>query len=224
MKQEIIILQPELVPHHEIASLHRDMSSEEFESIKLSIEQEGQLVPIITYRGKLVDGRHRQRALIELGIHDMKCISLPNNISLDEVRNKVLGTEMRRADTVAQKAIRAYKWIKDTGSTQEEAAIKFGTSQTYVSQAKRLEELVGSVSLNKMYNHGYLFIGEKRHTQLRTALNQLGTNINDQKDREPLSEPVAEVFEIIRTLDKTDDMVGISQIESYAKQYRQRKD
>ena len=221
---KINILETDRVVHHKIADLHRKQSDDEYISMKQSIEENGQLIPILTYKGKLVDGRHRQRAMSELGIHEIKAIALPGNISIEDVKNRVLGTEMRRADSVAQKAIRAYLWYKETGSTQQEAGVKFGVSQTYISQAKKLEESIGSIAVGKLYNQGYLFIGNKRHTQLKTILQSISTEITDQIDDPKYSEPVRQVLDILRALDRADNMKDIVAIEAYAKKIRQEKD
>jgi len=44
------------------------MSNDEFEQLKADIELNGQLNPIITHQGLIVDGRHRWSACHSLGI------------------------------------------------------------------------------------------------------------------------------------------------------------
>ena len=44
---------------HEIATLFPSMSPEDLEHLRESIEQEGQLEEILTFEGKILDGRHR---------------------------------------------------------------------------------------------------------------------------------------------------------------------
>ena len=227
MKEEIILLQPELVPHHKIANEHRDMSEEEFESLKLSIEENGQLVPIITYKGKLVDGRHRQRALIELGIHDMKSIALPGNISLDDVRNKVIGTEMRRTDNPAQKAIRAYLFYRENKGkyTQEEVASKYGVNRTSLSLAGKLEGLAGIDFINRFYKNGYVYVGhgqnKKRYTNIQTVIRALKTTAEDIDDNEKdeIPETLSAVFANLSEMAKIEDIPSLSRVMLRAKNY-----
>lgn len=224
MNKEIVILQPERIPHHEISSQHRDMNDMEFESLKLDIENNGQLIPILLYRGKIVDGRHRQRALIELGIHDIKCISIPNNTSLEEVKNKVIGTEMRRSDNVAQKSIRAFHWMNDnTGSTQQEAAIKFGINQARVSETKKLYDFVGSKTIDKLYNQGYLIYGGKKYTVIAKILQYLNTNEQEQIDREPTTKQTKNMIDNLYEMFRAGDIAGIAIIESTAKSLRMKE-
>lgn len=54
---------------HPVASIFPMMSVEEFKSLKESIQARGQRNPIYTHEGKIVDGRNRYQACIELGIH-----------------------------------------------------------------------------------------------------------------------------------------------------------
>jgi transcriptional regulator with XRE-family HTH domain len=222
---EIVILDPTTVPHHIIASEHREMSDEEFESLKLSIEENGQLVPIITYRGKLVDGRHRQRALIELGINEMKSIVIANNTPLEDVRSKVIGTEMRRTDTPTQKTIRAYKFYKDSHGeyTQEEVAQKFGVSRTSISLAKKLESIAGSETLDKFYENGYVYIGygqnKKKYTNIQTVIRALKTEAEDVVESKEISESLKMVYSQMSDFAKVEDLASLSMIMNRAKNY-----
>jgi hypothetical protein len=56
------------IPLHPFALLFPPMNDKEFEAFKRSIQIEGQHDPIWMYQGQLIDGRHRLRACIELGI------------------------------------------------------------------------------------------------------------------------------------------------------------
>jgi ParB-like chromosome segregation protein Spo0J len=221
MSKKIIELQPELVPHHKIASFHRDMNDAEFNALKLDIQENGQLVPVILYRNKLVDGRHRQRALIELGIHDMKAMKLPNNLSLEDVGNMVLGTEIRRTDNVAQRAIRAYRWVLETGAKQQDAAIKFAVNKSRVSDAKKLYEKLSPKDIDRLYRQGYLYIGGKKHTQMQAIIKALDTEGRDNEDKEPTSDAVKSILKMLDEMSNNGDMVGIVQIEQKAKKIRQ---
>jgi hypothetical protein len=55
------------VEFHEIASLFPMMDSEEYAALKASIEASGLRKPIVLYEGKILDGRNRYRACVELG-------------------------------------------------------------------------------------------------------------------------------------------------------------
>jgi len=222
--QKVIKLQPEKVEVHDVASLHRYMSEQEYLSLKTDIESNGQLVPVILYRGKLVDGRHRKLALIELGIHDMNCIELPHNITLQEVKEKVIGTEMRRTDNEAQKAIRALRWInEESDRSQQDAAIKFGVNKATISRAKKLLDNIGEINIQKLYDNGYLMFNGKKYTTIIKILAYLSTDEEEQIDRPPVSDWVRDITETLYQKFKTEDFVGIAQVESIAKSLRQKE-
>lgn len=53
---------------HDVCSLFPMMTEEEFAGLKTDIDLHGQREPILTYRGKVIDGRNRLLACEELGI------------------------------------------------------------------------------------------------------------------------------------------------------------
>lgn len=53
---------------HEAAKVMPEMLAQEFNELKADIERNGQLVPIELLDGQIIDGRHRQRACVDLGI------------------------------------------------------------------------------------------------------------------------------------------------------------
>jgi ParB-like nuclease domain len=55
-------------PEHPVARLFPDMDPGEFAILKFDIRDNGLKVPILLWRGQLIDGRHRLRACRELGI------------------------------------------------------------------------------------------------------------------------------------------------------------
>ncbi len=53
---------------HEVAAIFPLLEGPEFEALKADIAAHGQRVPIITHRGRVIDGRNRLRACRELGV------------------------------------------------------------------------------------------------------------------------------------------------------------
>lgn len=53
---------------HEIATLFPSMSDVDLEHLRESIAKQGQLEPILTFEGKVLDGRHRYDACLALGL------------------------------------------------------------------------------------------------------------------------------------------------------------
>ena len=195
------ILDIDEIQLHRLAQEHRLMSEQEYEALKLSIQDNGQIVPVISYKGKICDGRHRIRALQELGETKVNVIKLPGNLSLKEVRNKVMGTEIRRADNVMQKAIRGYKDTLDgSGLTQEEVAVKVGVSRDQISKAKQVHEKLGIQFLENLYHAGKIVLGKKTLTQLRDILKYYAVKPVDDREYEAPTEKLAEIYNILKTM------------------------
>ena len=95
---------------HDLVHLTPQMTKEDYNALKLSLAQHGQEQPIVMYRGKCIDGRHRLKALIELGEPEVICRNEQSNLSEIDITSKVLDVhECRRHQTQTQKAIGALK-------------------------------------------------------------------------------------------------------------------
>ena len=68
---------PEKLRIHEAAGLIPAMSDEEYESLKADIAAHGQREPLVVHEGRVLDGRHRYRACLELGLE-------PKTVTWDE--------------------------------------------------------------------------------------------------------------------------------------------
>src|ERR1044071_1849303 len=53
---------------HEITNLFPEMTPEEYRALLQDIQHNGLKMPIWTFKGQIIDGRHRYRACLELGI------------------------------------------------------------------------------------------------------------------------------------------------------------
>ena len=142
---------------HELANLTPSMTEAEFKGLKLSIHENGQQMPIKMYRGKCIDGRHRVKALRELGIADVFYENENSQLSLDDIRTKILTVyERRRHQTPTQKAIMAYREyqrVRESGDKVGQGTIaeSLGTTIKQLGRAKQLEEVAGKdiVELHK---------------------------------------------------------------------------
>lgn len=63
-------MKEELKPHR-LAKKFPVMKEKEFEDLKKDIRDNGQKVPIICFKGRIIDGRNRYRALQDLGIEPL---------------------------------------------------------------------------------------------------------------------------------------------------------
>lgn len=124
---------------HKLTETHPVMGDNQFTALVEDIRSKGQLQPVLVYRGKIVDGRHRLRALKLLANDTIKIERLNNNLSLEEVAKLVESSELRRHQTTTQLAIKGYRVYKRGGLTQKEAAEKVGCSLANLKHVVALE-------------------------------------------------------------------------------------
>lgn len=152
---------PEGYPIHPFAQAMPEMPESEFTLFKEDVRRNDQLQPILILDGMVLDGRHRQRAALELGIEPRYALLSEDTDPLPIVAS---GNRFRRNSTLGQMAIAAVKvylisngldWsgkqhVENSGSdfailqteplTQDEVAEMFGLSKRLFSHAVRLFE------------------------------------------------------------------------------------
>ena len=156
----------DLVLHVEALATPR-MSVESYEALKADILLNGQIDPVLVFRGKIIDGRHRWLILQELGIDSIKYIALPNNTTLAQLRSIVQSKETRRHESPAQLAIRAYRLKVAPNSEYKSfasAADAVGATKSRVSEANSIVAIYGRLDILDM-----LFNGDKFNTGTETA-------------------------------------------------------
>ena len=138
---------------HDIANIMPLMDNDEKKALELDMGVNGQIQPIILYRGKVVDGRNRLNALKALGQKTVRCRKILNNLTLKDVQNYVISAETRRKQSKTQLAITALglvdgKVIKTMGL----AAKTLGISTKQVQRAKQLKELLSALDLKHLHD------------------------------------------------------------------------
>lgn len=164
---------------HELANLTPSMTEAEFKGLKLSIHENGQQMPIKMYRGKCIDGRHRVKALRELGIADVFYENENSQLSLDDIRTKILTVyERRRHQTPTQKAIMAYREyqrVRESGDKVGQGTIaeSLGTTIKQLGRAKQLEEVAGKDIVELLFQGNKINIGTDAHPNNTDSLDSL---------------------------------------------------
>ena len=136
---------------HDLANLTPVMLESDYTALLLDIEEKGQLDPMLVYRGKIVDGRHRFKALTQLNFETASIITLPNNTTKVEILDLIKTKETHRHQTPTQKAIYAYKMhtMHKEGAFGQasvkmsiaNAAKIYGASTTLVTRVSKLNKL-----------------------------------------------------------------------------------
>ena len=184
----------ESIEFHPVSEGHPQMNEFEFKALVSDMGVKGQLEPVKLYRGRVVDGRHRTWAAKELGIDVVKCVELPNNTTLAELKDIVLSTETRRHQSGTQRACSAYLEMISEGTentTAAEQARKYGVNKAYISMCKSvadsmglsvLEGFVGGKAQNLLVNGTYskyssiqkLYSALKRKDEIKIIKKPLG--------------------------------------------------
>ena len=105
------------IPIHPAALAMPELSAAEFEVLKADIDAHGLQCPITIYDGKVIDGRHRYRALLALGAEDNDTyyeeLCLEGNISEDQSPEEWVWSVngLRRHLTQSQRAAIAWELL-----------------------------------------------------------------------------------------------------------------
>jgi N6-adenosine-specific RNA methylase IME4/ParB-like chromosome segregation protein Spo0J len=130
---------------HPLADLIPSMTDEEYRGLVEDIRANGLIEPIFLYEGKILDGRHRYRACLELGI-EPRFEEYQDNNPVSFVVSKNL---KRRHLTESQKAVLAVELLPYIEKEARERQIKSGSlggrgikkgSEKYNEKVSQLQE------------------------------------------------------------------------------------
>jgi len=165
-KIEIFSISLNEIEIHILADMNPMQSEEDFLALKYSIEQIGQLEPVLMFKGKLVDGRNRLKALKELYAETqnekfkyIKYKKLPTTLSKEELEEIIIAKETRRHKTPVQKAIQALNYYDAKEKMNENINMRkvgkiFGVSASQISKVLSLRKVAGEAVLQKLFNGG----------------------------------------------------------------------
>ena len=95
---------------HEFAEIFPELSAEQFTELKEDIKENGQLNPIITYKGAVIDGKNRLKALTEL---KMAPISNEFKGNPDKLLEYVISQNLKRRHlNSSQRAVASLKTLE----------------------------------------------------------------------------------------------------------------
>jgi DNA modification methylase len=156
------------------------MSDAEYSSLLAWMRDGGKVEPIVLHENKVLDGRHRLRAHLELGTR-------PRFIKFDPAWGDpiewVIGVNSHRSKSDGQRAYEAAKFMSDLarlrrksaadldGRASELAATRFGVSPRQVEYArvlmKRAPKLFGKLGTDRTYNVNRAMQEHNRHLRAR---------------------------------------------------------
>jgi N6-adenosine-specific RNA methylase IME4 len=153
-----VVSNDEKLEDHSLAALIPMMSESEYGALVIDIRNRGQIEPIVLYEGKVIDGRHRNRACRELGVNPSTVVYTGDDpvghvVALNVHRRHlsasqkaVVALEVERAYAAETKVGRPRKLSQDCeniGSppihAAKKAAAAVGVSARYIIDAKAIE-------------------------------------------------------------------------------------
>ena len=182
--KEIFELDITTLSIHDEALATPRMLEVQYEALKADIEQNGQLDPVVIYRGKIVDGRHRFLILNELNIKTITCFKMPNNSTLSDIKKLVRSKETRRHETATQLAISALRHITKSNEkmTQAEASKMFGVGPKAIGFAKKiLVDYKREDLLDILFDGGKINIGTSYQPFMSDSLKTIVNWLDDNK-------------------------------------------
>jgi hypothetical protein len=125
------------------------MTEDEYEALRESIFEHGQLVSIIaTHDGEIVDGHARARACRQLGV-EPRIESLPPGFEADELKSLALVVNVCRRHVTtasARRGIARAELLRDPSRSDRAIAVAIGVSPTTVGSVRKELEHAGEVS------------------------------------------------------------------------------
>lgn len=161
MTNDTAMIQRGEMEYHEIANLFPMLDGEEYERFREDIACNGQIEPIWTYQGKIIDGRNRYRACVDLGVTphfkewhgngSLAAFVVSLNIHRRHLTSSqravvaldilpVLEAEAKARMLAGKKFDPVQKVVQGSGKSSEQAADMLGTNRQYVSDAKKIKE------------------------------------------------------------------------------------
>lgn len=140
-------------PQHPLSAAFPAMSAEDFQALKDDIENEGQREPVIIFDGMVLDGWHRYRACIELGIKPTQFTFADNDDPVAFVTSHNLHRRHLTASQRAAAVVACANWVPanvgrprgEPGSplrqTNAEMAAKAQVTPRTIQQAKAAERI-----------------------------------------------------------------------------------
>ena len=109
---------------HDVCALFPGMTDAEFAGLKADIQAHGQREPIWTYRGRNLDGRHRDRACRALGMKTIRAEI--RTVDASTAYRLALAENVQRNSLTPIEEALAFQKLLDEGTSQAEVARSLG--------------------------------------------------------------------------------------------------
>ncbi len=195
----------------ELVDMYPPSDALNYESFKESIRQNGQRVPVLAKArsGEVIDGRHRVKALSELGIPYVLVEYLPHNYTKEQMIAELkIRNGDRRDLSATQRAIIALRHREANGGVQADVALEYGVSRTTLSDAELVWKNIGMIDKKALFEGGSIAVVEserkttisKSVQTLAKAFKRKNKPINDKNDYIPTSQEFFNVKDAVFSL------------------------
>ncbi len=214
---------------HKLTSINPDHSEPEFESLLRSIALNGQLEPVkIWAKGGskwIIDGKHRYKALLTLGIEYIKYVIIPTNTSLEDIKKLIIESECKRQMTSAQKSIRAWRdYIENhkvDGKQMIDYASQYSTNKSGMSRCNTISERFGKKVLDDIWETRKTKIDGKYFSSLGSIVSYIEELDADKEPKTPPPEGSEKLLKLANDLYNSENIGAlhycISDLKSKAK-------
>ena len=171
---------------HKVAKLNPMMGKDEIEALKNDLKENSQLLPIYIFRGYIIDGRNRIKALSELGVENVDFIKLPHKTLTEDLMILASATERRRQQDQTQLGIKAYRANIESGVSLKSAAESVGVSWNTAKLAKQLAGMRPKI-VDSLFNIDYDYV-----TSYGSTTRSLNAIIADVKKIDEEKDPMGD--------------------------------
>jgi hypothetical protein len=169
--------------YHELSTVFSSFEdTEEYKGLVGSIKENGLFDPILVWKGKIVDGRHRHKACLEAGV-EPEYDYLADEMSFEKVRDRVIGENiLRRHLTVGQRAMiaSALANMKHGGDRRSDQSANLRDEKSNEDAAKSLSVSPRAVQYAKEVKRDAPDLAEKV-SRGKMSLNAAKTEIRERK-------------------------------------------
>lgn len=158
-------------PIHPAADAFPKMGEEEFAALKADIQEHGQHDPVIIYEGEVLDGRHRYRACVELGIDPSVIVVDAHSIGGDPFDYVWSCNFHRRHLTTSQRAMVGVS-LKRAREADAARRMKSGTLASDDARGKSSAQAAKAVHVSQATVERATKVAEKGATEVVDAVKE----------------------------------------------------
>jgi len=182
-----------------ISVFNREQTDAEYSKTLESIKKLGQIDPIYMDNGYCIDGRHRYKALLEIGSNKIKAIDINPDIKIASKlelcnRDLISGRDLN----TSQLTIQAYKYGKLAGMFKKDMSITFGVSLKNLTCAAEIERYMPN-AYSSLIETGKAQVEGKFTQSLQVIYRYINAHIKTKEKAEDKSDSTLDYDKLINT-------------------------